>query len=210
VVDPITRSYLRRVAPTARPLDPAEADPIAAVIAAAAVAAPAPARLAGEVEERLPLLAALAGGDAEATMLRLGYLVNVLLSGVTFQGRRLRPTEAADAVLAYANAGYEQQGRPASVDLLAAFRLGWTRVQELALAVARQVDHPRVAAAADRQKARAARAVTSNATTDATVRLLVGECPALPGAWFGRPAPVFPATETHFARAAAYLKTSIG
>ena len=70
----------------------------------------------------------------------LGYLANVLLAGCSFQSRRFRPVEAADAVLAVCNLGLENRPHSAGRALLAAFlveqelvtvfRWGWSVLHE--------------------------------------------------------------------------------
>jgi hypothetical protein len=70
----------------------------------------------------------------------LGYLSNVLVAGCSFQSRRFRPVEAADAVLAVCNLGLENRphaaGRalPAAFlveqELVTVFRWGWGVLHE--------------------------------------------------------------------------------
>jgi Family of unknown function (DUF6178) len=62
----------------------------------------------------------------------LGYLANVLVAGCSFQSRRFRPVEAADAVLAACNLGLESWPRrwPEARDLVTVFRVGWSVVHE--------------------------------------------------------------------------------
>jgi Family of unknown function (DUF6178) len=70
----------------------------------------------------------------------LGYLANVLVAGCSFQSRRFRPVEAADAVLAVCNLGLENRphaaGRvlPAAFlveqELVTVFRWGWSVLHE--------------------------------------------------------------------------------
>lgn len=66
----------------------------------------------------------------------LGYLANVLIAGCSFQSRRFRTVEAADAVLAVCNLGLENWPRrwpPAAEsgqDLVTVFRMGWSVVHE--------------------------------------------------------------------------------
>lgn len=78
----------------------------------------------------------------------LGYLANVLVAGCSFQSRRFRPVEAADAVLAACNLGLERWPRIgereptsaflASHDLVTVFRLGFhVLYAEVSLEVAR-------------------------------------------------------------------------
>jgi uncharacterized protein DUF6178 len=72
----------------------------------------------------------------------LGYLANVLVAGCSFQSRRFRPVEAADAVLAACNLGLEcwprEWAQPA--DVVALFRLGWSEVyEEVGLRAARRL-----------------------------------------------------------------------
>ena len=66
----------------------------------------------------------------------LGYLANVLVAGCSFQSRRFRAVEAADAVLAVCNLGLENwprqwppvgESRP---DLVTVFRMGWSVLHE--------------------------------------------------------------------------------
>ncbi len=58
----------------------------------------------------------------------LGYLANVLVAGCSFESRRFRPVEAADAVLAACNLGLENWPPrwPEPRDLVTVFRVGWT------------------------------------------------------------------------------------
>jgi len=70
----------------------------------------------------------------------LGYLANVLVAGCSFQSRRFRPVEAADAVLAVCNLGLERWPSrwPAAGDLVIVFRVGWSILhEEVHLRVAR-------------------------------------------------------------------------
>jgi hypothetical protein len=77
----------------------------------------------------------------------LSYLANALVAGCSFQSRRFRPVEAADAVLAACNLGLEcwpGAGRGlkhsflASQDLVTVFRRGWSVLHaEVSLEVAR-------------------------------------------------------------------------
>jgi len=66
----------------------------------------------------------------------LGYLANVLIAGCSFQSRRFRAVEAADAVLAVCNLGLENWPRhwPAveesEPDLVTVFRMGWSVLHE--------------------------------------------------------------------------------
>jgi hypothetical protein len=80
-------------------------------------------------------------------MEELGYLVNVLVAACSFQGRRCRPAEAEEAVLAACNLGMENwPWLPAGVgrdflarhDLVTVFRVGWSLIHErVSMAVAR-------------------------------------------------------------------------
>jgi hypothetical protein len=70
----------------------------------------------------------------------LGFLANVLVAGCSFQSRRFRPVEAADAVLAVCNLGLERWPSrwPAPRDLVLVFRVGWSAAhEEVCLRVAR-------------------------------------------------------------------------
>jgi hypothetical protein len=62
----------------------------------------------------------------------LGYLANALVAGASFQSRRFRPVEAADAVLATCNLGLESWPRrwPEPRNLATVFRVGWSIVHE--------------------------------------------------------------------------------
>src|SRR5262249_10091858 len=64
----------------------------------------------------------------------LGYLANILIAGCSFQSRRFRTVEAADAVLAACNLGLESWPRPwpavEKTDLVTVFRLGWSVLHE--------------------------------------------------------------------------------
>lgn len=70
----------------------------------------------------------------------LAYLVNVLVAGCAFEGRRFRPSEAAEAVVAVCSLGLEESS-DASLEeprsLVRAFRLGFYRLHhDVALATA--------------------------------------------------------------------------
>jgi len=68
----------------------------------------------------------------------LAYLANVLVSGCSFQSRRFRPVEAADAALAVCNLGLESGADGGS--LVGCFRSGWrTLYQEVSLFTARRL-----------------------------------------------------------------------
>jgi Family of unknown function (DUF6178) len=72
----------------------------------------------------------------------LGYLANILIAGCSFQSRRFRTIEAADAVLAACNLGLENWPRhwPEAHDLVTVFRAGWSVGYERAcLHVARRL-----------------------------------------------------------------------
>jgi hypothetical protein len=72
----------------------------------------------------------------------LGYLANVLVAGCSFQSRRFRPVEAADAALAVCNFGLENWPPrwPEARDLVTVFRVGWSVLQErVGLHVAREL-----------------------------------------------------------------------
>ena len=74
----------------------------------------------------------------------LAYLANVLVAGCSFESRRLRAVEAADAVLAVCNLGLENWRRPGAAaaepslppefllrqDLVTVFRRGWSVLHE--------------------------------------------------------------------------------
>jgi hypothetical protein len=63
---------------------------------------------------------------------QLGYLANVLIAGCSFQSRRFRSVEAADAALATCNLGLENwppHWAP-SQDLVTVFRVGWSVLHE--------------------------------------------------------------------------------
>jgi hypothetical protein len=83
----------------------------------------------------------LAGSNSKLHLERrqeLNYLANVLVSGQVYQGRRLRPVEAADIVLGIIARGWEglcPAGEPADRTLIAhsfvkAFRCGWRRLYD--------------------------------------------------------------------------------
>lgn len=67
------------------------------------------------------------GGSARCTE-ELAYLANVLLSGCSFQSRRFRPTESADAAVAVCNLGLEVGADEES--LVHCFRDGWRTLHE--------------------------------------------------------------------------------
>jgi hypothetical protein len=58
----------------------------------------------------------------------LAYLANVLVAGCSFQSRRFRANEAADAVLAVCNLGLENSG--SHQNLVSVFRIGWRILYE--------------------------------------------------------------------------------
>jgi hypothetical protein len=62
----------------------------------------------------------------------LGYLANILVAGCSFQSRRFRPVEAADAVLATCNLGLAvwPTSLPEARDLVTVFRIGWSAAHE--------------------------------------------------------------------------------
>ncbi len=102
------------------------------------------ARIRAALLDLQPLDAALYARRTE----ELGYLANVLVAGCSFQSRRFRPVEAADAVLAACNLGLERWPRVggrdlpsaflASQDLVTVFRLGFHLLHaEVSLEVAR-------------------------------------------------------------------------
>jgi hypothetical protein len=146
---------------------------------------------------------------AQARLLEeLGYLGNVLVAGCSFQSRRFRPAEAAEAVLCACNLGLEIWPRRWSEprDLVTVFRLAWSvlhervcvhtagRLIELATELATDDDEvgSQLAALARRMSAeleagtpwRARDALDVLAILDAAwwsaVRGLVDECPVLP------------------------------
>jgi hypothetical protein len=146
---------------------------------------------------------------AQARLLEeLGYLGNVLVAGCSFQARRFRPAEAAEAVLCACNLGLEIWPRrwPEPRDLVTVFRLAWSllhervclhtagRLIELATQLASDDDEvgSQLAALARRMSAqlaagtpwRARDALDVLAILDApswsAVRGLLDECPVLP------------------------------
>jgi hypothetical protein len=165
---------------TADPEDATRADP----------ATPEIRRLVAVLQEagvlpvaRPPLLAGASGGRDRISRIRahmvrageadpaaharqaaeLGYLANVLVAGCSFQSRRFRPVEAADAALAVCNLGLENWPArwPEARDLVTVFRVGWGVLHErVGLPVARGL----------------AEAVTHLKTPDAVLR---GELTAL-------------------------------
>jgi hypothetical protein len=81
------------------------------------------------------------GGAYARRTEELGYLANVLVAGCSFQSRRFRPIEAADAVLAACNLGLENWPQPAErgpgvtpflahQELVSVFRRGWGLLYE--------------------------------------------------------------------------------
>src|SRR5262249_6797534 len=62
----------------------------------------------------------------------LGYLANALMAGCSFQSRRFRSAEAADAVLAVCNLGLDSWPArwPPARDLVTIFRVGWSVLHE--------------------------------------------------------------------------------
>ncbi len=69
--------------------------------------------------------------EATHRQAELAYLANVLVAGCSFQSRRFRTVEAADAVLAVCNLGLESwprhwPGVTEGQELVTVFRLGWS------------------------------------------------------------------------------------
>ncbi len=159
--DPVTAGYFRELAarakahgrpseagPAAPPADPLEQEVRAFL---AGVDEPSASRgtfqrlLPAAADDRLPhvrrhLLRVQekdAAAHARCTE-ELAYLANVLVSGCSFQSRRFRPVEAADAVLAVCNLGLESGAdAPSLVDC---FREGWRILyEEVCLLTARRL-----------------------------------------------------------------------
>jgi hypothetical protein len=92
------------------------------------------------VRAQLAFVQEHAGGAYERRSEELAYLANVLVAGCSFQSRRFRAVEAADAVLATCNLGLEQRAgsmRDAlprdllvARDLVGIFHDGWRILHE--------------------------------------------------------------------------------
>jgi hypothetical protein len=114
------------------------------VVPCSRAALPAPPR---DSRDRYPRIRAFLDRDRpDAERARrdeeLGYLANALVAGCSFQSRRFRPVEAAEAVLAACNLGLECWPRrwPEPADAVALFRVGWSVVyDEVCLRAARRL-----------------------------------------------------------------------
>ncbi|WP_146648253.1 DUF6178 family protein [Labilithrix luteola] len=158
-VDAVTKAYFRDLdrAPKAAPKRTEEGESLGRLVAAleeAEVIASEPerkpraklegrsAKLTGEplVREVLATLQATEPNLYGERLEELAYLVNVLVAGCAFEGRRFRPSEAADAVVAVCSLGLEDSldsslREPRS--LVRAFRVGFHRLhRDVALAIA--------------------------------------------------------------------------
>ncbi|HTE55206.1 MAG TPA: DUF6178 family protein [Kofleriaceae bacterium] len=126
------------------------------------------------------MLADLAERDPEAheqRMRELHYLANVLVAGCSLDGRRFRPVEAAEAVVATCNLGLEHlrgagpgdrapadRGAADRASAVALFRAGWHILH-------RDVVEP----------ARRARVTSTEPGARAVLAALAGDCPRLTG-----------------------------
>jgi hypothetical protein len=222
--DPVTAAYFRTIDPRADERDedrPPDAKDVGvgrlvATLRDAGVLPRARARLRPASAEgaRLSLIREhlLRAQDDDAGYARrtqeLSYLANVLIAGCSFQSRRFRAVEAADAALAICNLGLENgpaRWRP-DQNLVAVFRVGWSVLYEqVCLHVARRLaEILSDLASADREVRRQlgelSRRLTAEARSGApwrerealdviaildqpswaTLRLLLDECPVVP------------------------------
>ncbi|HJZ77323.1 MAG TPA: DUF6178 family protein [Vicinamibacterales bacterium] len=143
--DPIVRACLRAIAPEPVPAEEARADegsPGASTTAAADAAAVTSVfeilSGAGVLTQPRALIGAGDADDSRLSLVRqfgdthlaaseeLAFLANALLAGGAIQGRPFAAQQAADAVLATCNLGFENwpAGWPVR-DLVAAFQVGW-------------------------------------------------------------------------------------